>query len=128
MGLAPGTPVLVNLYEFNKHCVGSDIDGMIAGAWNHEELGSSGRNGHEGRAYYFAEQTTYDPYFKAGDIVSTTEADLRARVVNAVQPIQNDLETLSGDHNFVTGNWSGSLWLWNSTFTGFVQTNPITNI
>ena len=128
MLLPPGTRVVVNLYEFNKLCVGSDIDGMIAGAWNHEELGSTGTNGHEGRAYHFAGQPAYDPYFKAGDIVSTTEADLRARVVNAVQPIQNDLETLSADHTFVTGNWSGSLWLWDGAFTGFVQTSPITNI
>lgn len=123
-----GTPVFVNLYEFNRYCKGSDIDGLIAGAWNHEELGSTGTNGHEGRAYHFAAQTTYDPYYKAGDIVSTTEADLRTKVVNAVQPIQNDLETLSSDHNFVKGNWSGTLWLWNSTLNGFVQSGTINGV
>jgi hypothetical protein len=106
----------------------SDIDGMIAGAYLHEELGSTGTNGHEGRAYYFAAQTTYDPYFTAGDFVASSETGLRDLVVKAIQPIQDGLETLSSDHTYVTGNWSGSLWLWNSTFSGFVQTQPMNNI
>jgi len=120
MRLPFGTPVYVNQYEFNEVCMGVDMDAMVNGAWNHEEWGSGSNNGHEIRAQTIAAQMQYDPWHAVESLVFASEPDLRRKAAELVSPIQKYIDDEGGNHNYVTGNWSGYLWLWEPSLDQFI--------
>jgi|GEM_PF-2361015 len=121
MGLAPGTPVVVNFYEYNLLCKGVNMSALIQGAWDHEGFGTAGTNGHEGRAHSLVSQLANDPYAIIEDAFNFDEASLRNAVEGAVWHRNVFVSNESGKHTHVTNNWTGSFWIWDPSTSQYVQ-------
>ena len=112
-----------NFYTFNR-CMGVNVDGMLAAAWQHEGFGSHGDNGHESVAQAYATDGIYgDPMAAVDGMVSIpgeTLDQFSSGVRSLIWSRSDYITTNSSDASgHVTGNWSGSAWLWNGS--GFVQ-------
>jgi hypothetical protein len=125
MGLASGTPVLVNLYTFNAECQSEDMAAVIRGAWNHEGFGSTGSNGHEAMARAAAALPDNDPHARFEEVVDADEQDLRAILIGRYEEIADRIR-IAGQLPDPTGNWSGHLWLWNPAINRYERSNVIT--
>jgi hypothetical protein len=113
-----------NWYRFNG-CMGVDVNALIAGIWNHEGLGSNGRNGHEGAARFAAAILANDPYAGAepfvsapGESITEFRNRMRRAVLDRAAVINSYASDASGN---VTGNWSGSVYLWDWPTNRFVS-------
>jgi hypothetical protein len=104
-----------NWYNFNR-CMGVNVNALHAGVWNHEGFGSNGRNGHEGAARYAAANLANDPYVGAEPLVSgpgESITDFRDRMRRIVLDRAANINSYASDASGnVTGNWSGSVYLW----------------
>jgi hypothetical protein len=108
------TPVVVNLYEFNKTCKGLDMDRLIAGAWGHEGRGAFGGKGHQGLAEAAAALPEGDPLYLIERRTGLSESLLRVQVIAGVDQASSTIDEAAGEA-FVTGNWPGGpLWTWDA--------------
>lgn len=92
-------------------------------AWAHEGNGTTGANGHYSTAVYAASQPGNDPYAGAEAMVSEdweTLTDFTTRVRLMAQEAGMRIANYSSDASGnVSGNWSGTLWIWNYSTSQF---------
>jgi hypothetical protein len=115
-----GTQMVVNMYEYNVHCRGTDFISMVRAIWRHEGFGTGGqKNGHEAQA----REALKDWNIRAAveGWVRTTEEQLRNTVRDYLSDAQFNVQFRAGDHSIVTGNWQGYGWIYNESSGRYVQ-------
>ena len=106
-------------------CRGINMNAFLNGVWYHEGNGTTGANGHYSTMVRAAAQAGNDPYALTeslvsadGESVSDFGDRVQAAVTNSGYRIYNASSDASG---FVTGNWSGPIWIWNPTTGTFLN-------
>ena len=125
MRLPAGAPVFVNQYSFNETCKRVGLSQMFNGIWDHEGFGSRNGNGHEAQGRIAARDLNNDPYRGIEAATARSDADLKFNVAFEVDSRDQAISVFSGDHNVVSNNWCGSIWIWNSLVNAYQLTQVL---